>query len=170
MDDEDITTSGSSSHTITIGSDTLTLPSFDFNSSGLDTITLTPPSTGFSGYSSGGAGISSITIPSNTTTTYTINGYSGSNGYGTVSGAGSSSSVWGGGYTNQASISIPENGDIKIGDMSLKDLMLKMCDRLAILQPDMEKLEKFAALKKAYENYKLLEKLCMDDTPKEKKQ
>ena len=37
-------------------------------------------------------------------------------------------------------------------------------DRLAIIQdPDPEKLKKFAALKKAYDNYKLLEKLIGDD-------
>ena len=36
-------------------------------------------------------------------------------------------------------------------------------DRLAILQPDPAKLEKFAALKKAYDHYKLMEKLIGDD-------
>lgn len=37
-------------------------------------------------------------------------------------------------------------------------------ERLAILTPDLVKLEKFAALKQAYDNYKLLETLCKDQT------
>jgi hypothetical protein len=35
-------------------------------------------------------------------------------------------------------------------------------ERLAILTPDLVKLEKFAALKQAYDNYKLIETLCKD--------
>lgn len=35
-------------------------------------------------------------------------------------------------------------------------------ERLAILSPDLVKLEKFAALKQAYDNYKLIETLCKD--------
>ena len=37
-------------------------------------------------------------------------------------------------------------------------------ERLAILTPDLVKLEKFAALKQAYDNYKLIETLCKDQT------
>ena len=37
-----------------------------------------------------------------------------------------------------------------------------ICERLSILQPDPIKLEKYAALKKAYEEYKLLEALCSE--------
>jgi len=56
-------------------------------------------------------------------------------------------------------------GDIKWKGRSLVKLLEKIENRLAILQePDPEKLEKFAALKKAYDNYKLLEKLIGDDT------
>jgi hypothetical protein len=40
--------------------------------------------------------------------------------------------------------------------------MDKMEERLAILVPDPAKLEKFEALKKAYEHYKLMEKLCQE--------
>lgn len=55
-------------------------------------------------------------------------------------------------------------GDIKWKGRSLGKLLEKIEDRLAILQePDSEKLEKFAALKKAYDNYKLLEKLINED-------
>jgi hypothetical protein len=55
--------------------------------------------------------------------------------------------------------------DFVIGDVSLKDtlqMIEKIQERLAILVPDPHKLEKFAALKAAYENYLLLEKLCTE--------
>lgn len=55
-------------------------------------------------------------------------------------------------------------GDVKVKGHSLLHLMKKMEDRLAILQePDPQKLEKFAALKKAYDHYKTLERLIGDD-------
>lgn len=52
--------------------------------------------------------------------------------------------------------------DIHIKGVSLMSLLKTIEDRLAILQPNPEKLEKFEALKKAYEHYKLLEKLCQE--------
>jgi hypothetical protein len=73
-------------------------------------------------------------------------------------------------YGNWGSdISVPEEGDIKIGGRSLKTFMDTMEKRLAILQPDPAKLEKFEALKKAYEHYKHLERLCELDDEGEKK-
>lgn len=55
-------------------------------------------------------------------------------------------------------------GDIKIKGRSLEKLLTRIEDRLAILEePDPKKLEKFAALKKAYEHYKTLERLIGDD-------
>jgi hypothetical protein len=60
-------------------------------------------------------------------------------------------------------ISVPEEGDIKIGNRSLKTFMDTMEKRMAILQPDPAKLEKFEALQKAYEHYKHLERLCEID-------
>jgi hypothetical protein len=56
--------------------------------------------------------------------------------------------------------------DITVGGKSLKEFMTKMEERLAILVPDPAKLEQFQALKKAYEHYKLMEKLCQEQ-PKE---
>jgi hypothetical protein len=53
--------------------------------------------------------------------------------------------------------------DIKIDGQSLKEFMKKMEQRLAILVPDPNKLEKFEALKKAYEHYKTMESLCFDE-------
>jgi hypothetical protein len=58
--------------------------------------------------------------------------------------------------------------DITLGGKSLKDFMAKMEERLAILVPDPKKLEKFEALKKAYEHYKTMESLCFDEPEEEK--
>jgi hypothetical protein len=52
------------------------------------------------------------------------------------------------------------DGDITWKGRSLGNLLQSIEDRLAILaEPDPVKLEKFAALKKAYDHYKLMEKL-----------
>lgn len=59
--------------------------------------------------------------------------------------------------------------EIEIDGMSLKEVLQKMQERMAILDdPSPEKLEKFEALKKAYENYKILEKLCFEKGDDEK--
>jgi hypothetical protein len=56
------------------------------------------------------------------------------------------------------------DGDIKWKGRSLGKLLEKIEDRLAILaEPDPVKLEKYAALKKAYDHYKLMEKLIGED-------
>jgi len=75
--------------------------------------------------------------------------------------------------SNPTVVTIGNNGidmaagaDIKMDGKSLKEFMNKMEERLAILVPDPKKLEKFEALKKAYEHYKLMEKLCQEE-PKE---
>lgn len=52
--------------------------------------------------------------------------------------------------------------DFVMDGVSLKENFEKINERLAILVPDLAKLEKFAALKAAYEHYKLLEKICQD--------
>lgn len=52
------------------------------------------------------------------------------------------------------------HGDIKWKGRSLGDMLETIEKRLAILQPDPEKLEHFEALQKAYEHYKTLEALC----------
>lgn len=55
------------------------------------------------------------------------------------------------------------HGDIKIKGRSLEKLLESIEDRLLILRPDPKKLEKYAALKKAYDHYKLLERLINED-------
>jgi hypothetical protein len=55
--------------------------------------------------------------------------------------------------------------DVLLDGVSVKDAiatLAKINERLAILVPDPAKLEKFAALKAAYEHYKLLEQICTD--------
>ena len=51
-------------------------------------------------------------------------------------------------------------GDVKIKGISIAKALEDIHKRLAILVPDPAKLEHFAALKKAYDHYKLLEALC----------
>lgn len=51
-------------------------------------------------------------------------------------------------------------GDITIKGKSLSKMLDGFEKRLAILIPDPAKLEQFEALKKAYEQYKMLEALC----------
>ena len=59
-------------------------------------------------------------------------------------------------------------GRVKINGQDLGEFMETISKRLAILVPDPEKLEHFEALKKAYNHYKMLEKLC--ELPKEEKE
>jgi hypothetical protein len=56
-----------------------------------------------------------------------------------------------------------DDADVIVNGKSLYEFMTKMEERLAILVPDPEKLERFAALKKAYDHYKLMEKLCHEE-------
>ena len=135
----------------------------------LDTITLTGSSDTFSN-------INTLTLPSSNTFTYggaTVGGIT------TINNINSNSQWTTGtsGYTinnpyvgSPSTVSISTDGidmaagtDIKIDGQSLKEFMKKMEQRLAILVPDPAKLEKFEALKKAYEYYKTMESLCFDE-------
>jgi hypothetical protein len=128
-------------------------------SGGIDTITIDSSTM----YSS-----NTITLPSTTITNggYTI-GSAGSTMYTTGTG------TYNWNTTTSPSVNISSDGidmaagtDIKVDGKSLKEFMSKMEERLAILVPDPKKLEQFAALKKAYEHYKLMEQLCQEP-PKE---
>jgi hypothetical protein len=124
-------------------------------SSGIDTITLDSSTM----YSS-----NTITLPSSS---YTIGAAGTSGQFYTSTGTG------GYNWNNPPTVNITGGGidmadgtDITVGGKSLKEFMTKMEERLAILVPDPAKLEQFQALKKAYEHYKLMEKLCQEQ-PKE---
>ena len=159
LDSPDIDVIAQEVNTIDLGGYGATGSSYVISgSSGVDTITL-DSSTMNSMYSSG-----SITLP--TTTIGNING-----GYYVSNGTGSNY-TWGP-TTTTPSVNITGTGidmaagtDITVGGKSLKEFMTKMEERLAILIPDPAKLEKFEALKKAYEHYKLMESLCQEQ-PKE---
>ncbi len=58
---------------------------------------------------------------------------------------------------------VSHHKDLMVDGKSLKTFMEKVEERLLILQPDPKKLEKYAALKKAYEHYKLMEKLLGEE-------
>jgi hypothetical protein len=66
-------------------------------------------------------------------------------------------------------IDLDDGTDIKMGSVSLKETLEKLHERLAILVPDPKKLEKYEALKQAYEHYKTLEALCTEPDKEEPK-
>jgi hypothetical protein len=154
LSDIDITIDGSG------GTDTLTLDAAGYptyyssgNSSGLTV----------GGIQNFGSGI----FPHTITTTGT-----GSNGYTLGYGAGTGT-AWVSPAT-QGSIKVTGDadfdGDVKIKGHSITKLLERIEDRLAILMdPDPTRLEKFQALKKAYDNYKLMDKLCQEIPEEEDK-
>lgn len=119
---------------------------------------------------------STITLPSSSSYTFNAVGAGGAVG---ATGSTISTSNWSSAYTisgigtntfSGATVNIDSNGidmkegtDIKIDGKSLKEFMTKMEQRLAILVPDPERLDKFEALKKAYEHYKTMEALCFPE-------
>jgi hypothetical protein len=58
-------------------------------------------------------------------------------------------------------------GDLTVQGISIVKTLEKINERLAILVPDPNKLEKYKALKKAYDNYKTLEALIQDTDKKD---
>ena len=114
------------------------------------TITLDPSYT----YSGGAATTSTVTVGDDD---YGLDINSGTFTIDTSSISDTDYGSWG------SDISVPADGDIKIGERSLKTFMDTVEKRLSILQPDPKKLERFEALQKAYEHYKHLERLCEID-------
>lgn len=55
-------------------------------------------------------------------------------------------------------------GNLTVNGMDIGTMMAKIHDRLAILVPDPARLDKYEALKQAYEHYKVLEALCVEET------
>jgi hypothetical protein len=114
-------------------------------------------------------------LNNNTNTVYTIGaaGGGGSGGYYQSSGTGATWMNGAGspyvtvGATTNAALKVSGDADIqgnlKVKGVDITDMLAKIQDRLAILVPDPARLEKFQALKQAYEEYKLLEALCVDE-------
>ena len=146
LSDIDITIDGSG------GTDTLTLDAAGY-----------PPYYTSTGLTLGAiSSTSSITVPHTITT-------GGTNGY--MYGAGTGTTWVTPNSANQGSIKVTGDaefdGDVKIKGHSITKLLERIEDRFAILMdPDPARLEKFQALKKAYDNYKLMDKLCQE-TPEE---
>jgi hypothetical protein len=128
------------------------------------TVTITPnTNTASSGY---------VLTGGTTGPIWTTTPMPGGMGYGPVTISNSTTGITG--TSKYPSISVTGDaefdGDVKIKGRSIAKLLEKIEDRLAILMdPDPEKLEKFAALKKAYNNYKLLDKLCVEENEKKSK-
>lgn len=59
-------------------------------------------------------------------------------------------------------------GKVKINGADLAETLTKIQDRLAILVPDPKLLDKYEALKQAYDHYKLLEALCVEQSNTDK--
>lgn len=85
-------------------------------------------------------------------------------------GANGSSPMWTTNITSspsQATLDVTGNADIKgkltVQGKDIGKILETIEKRLAILVPDPKKLEKFEALRKAYDHYKLLEALCHED-------
>jgi hypothetical protein len=88
-----------------------------------------------------------------------------SSAYTISTGTGGTGSYYTSTSTGFKGIEVKDGADIKIGERSLSEFMDRVESRLAILQPKPELLEKFEALQKAYDQYKLLEALCMGNIP-----
>jgi len=58
-------------------------------------------------------------------------------------------------------------GDLIVNDVNVGDFIATMQERMCILQADFEKHEMYPALKDAYDQYKMIEKLMQDGTKKD---
>lgn len=66
-------------------------------------------------------------------------------------------------------IELDADADIMIGGRSMKKILDGIEQRLSILVPDPKKLERYEALKQAYQHYKTLEALCNEEPRQEDK-
>ena len=132
------------------------------------TVTITG-SSNLGGFS--GSGISSLTAPSISTITV---GGGGGGGVGAIGHTGTTGSyyisssgtgvgtMWSTPTINTPAVLSTSKGNSVDLD-ELAEMMKIMKERLLILIPDFEKHEKYAALKKAYENYKMIEALIQEE-------
>jgi hypothetical protein len=152
-----------------------------------NTVTITGSSSGSSSATYGGTMTTGQTVPSITTISgtgptvgalYTIGAGGGGGGVGAMgSGVGGlggtyiTSSGTGTGWTTISpqtkTVFRTQNGD-EVSVEEIIDMMKIMKERLLILTPLFEKHEKYAALKKAYDNYKMIEALIQEDKKDDK--
>lgn len=101
-----------------------------------------------------------------TAATHTYSGTLTGGGGGGAGGAGYTFNT--GAAAVQVSGNLNVDGDVIIsGRSSLSDRIAAIEERLCLLVPDFEKMEHFPALKKAYEHYLLIEKLCRKESSSE---
>lgn len=87
--------------------------------------------------------------------------------YASIAGGGAIGVTGPGGAVSMTNYSLSDNNvsvndDIIINGVSLSGTLNRINDRLAILQPNPELLEKYANLREAYEHYKTLERLLSE--------
>ena len=107
---------------------------------------------------------SNITISGSSSSNYGATGSSGSFLTSGLNGTSWSNVNWGGNISPSPGLKVSGDaefdGKVMINGRNISEFMETIAKRLSILQPDPAKLEHFAALKKAYEHYKMLEALC----------
>jgi hypothetical protein len=101
-----------------------------------------------SGYFGGGGGIGQISTPA-TGYPYITTGTGGFSNYGTIHINGTNPTL----STDKVKIDLNELGE----------LISTLKERLLIITPNFEKMEKYQALKKAYDHYKLIESMLGDE-------
>jgi len=119
----------------------------------------------------GGGGIAGsgvTTITTNNTSTFTVPAQGGG-GVGTYLSSGTTSSPMWVGTTQNANIKVTGNNPTIHTDKNsinldeVADLVKILKERLLVIIPDFEKHEKYAALKKAYDHYKLIEAMVQEE-------
>ena len=67
-------------------------------------------------------------------------------------------------HITNTGIDMTKDCDITIGGRSMKKMLEGIEQRLSILVPDPAKLERYEALRQAYEHYRTLEALCNEES------
>lgn len=93
-----------------------------------------------------------------------ITGSSNASGYYTIGPAASSTAVWSNVMDNTLSVNGSITADhMTLGGIDVGKTLQQIQDRLAILVPNPVLLEKYEALKQAYDHYKTLEALVLNE-------
>ena len=114
----------------------------------------------------GGSGVYTTTAPNTSTITIPAQGGGGAGSYYT---SGTTGPMWTTTTTQNANVRITGNNPTITTDKNsinldeVADLVKILKERLLVIIPDFEKHEKYAALKKAYDHYKLIEAMVQEE-------
>ena len=114
----------------------------------------------------GGTGVYTTTAPNTSTITIPAQGGGGAGSYYT---SGTTGPMWTTTTTQNANVRITGNNPTITTDKNsinldeVADLVKILKERLLVIIPDFEKHEKYAALKKAYDHYKLIEAMVQEE-------